>query len=236
MKSKTIAQIHEMIENCNFATDDNFSNFSESNNSEIKECHRLVKNIPKLTQNYMFFSELQLFIKENVNGVSFKEDQSIIKTIVHDKLGEFCIFNNESITIGDFNIKYSEDNFEDLVISVINDFIKYSLLKEQINNLSLGKKLNKQILDLLYNVHLNTEFGQPDKINVIYPNKKMLNINFEKIVIFWNETFSARINFFPESDEVYYEYFDAFGTNKKYSGSCLIEQIPVEFWNYIQSK
>ena len=80
----------------------------------------------------------------------------------------------------------------------------------------MKSKTIAQILDLLYNVHLNTEFGQPDQINVIYPNKRTSNINFEKIVLFWNETFSARINFFPESDEVYYEYFESFGTNKKY--------------------
>lgn len=232
MRSKTVNQIHNMIDYCSFTTDENFSDFVESNDSEIKEAHRFVKNINKLTQSYMFLSELQLFIKENIQGVSFKKDNSIVKTLIHDKLGEFCEFNNDSITIGKRNINYSNENLEDLVISITNDLIKYSLLKEKINNLALGLTLNKKIINFLYNIHLNTDFGQPEELKVILKNK----ISLEKIVLFWNDTFNASISFYPEEDEVYYEYFDSFGTKKTFFGYCLIENIPSEFWNYIQNK
>lgn len=195
MKSKTIDQIHQAIDSCQLNDDYN------SNYMDIKEAHKFLNKIPYLTAQYIRVSEIQLLLLENIDDLSFKENNSIIKTLIHNELGAFCLFKEDSVQIGGFNIKYSEQNFDDLIVSLAEKFIKYSLLKKKLSQSNFDKNLIGKVKHFLKYIYRKTNYVLPD--DIIFVQNKLV---FQEIKLNWKNCFSTSISFLLNRNYVSHTY------------------------------
>ena len=141
-------------------------------------------------------------------ALSFKENNSIIKTLTHNELGAFCLFKEDSVQIGGFNIKYSEQNFDDLIVSLAEKFIKYSLLKKKLSQSDFDKNLIGKVKHFLKYIYRKTNYVLPD--DIIFVQNKLV---FQEIKLNWKNCFSTSISFSLKQNDVSvsYEYiFDPF--------------------------
>lgn len=226
MKSKTIDQIHQAIDSCQLNDDCN------SNYMDIKEAHKFLNKIPYLTIQYIRISEIQLLLLENIDNLSFKENNSIIKTLIHNELGAFCLFKEDSIQIGGFNIKYSEQNFDDLIISLAEKFIKYSLLQKKLSQSNFDKNLIGKVKHFLKYIYIKTNYVLPE--DIIFIQNEVFS---QKIELNWKNCFSTNISFLLNKNDVSYEYvLDPFSKNTSpVAFCCPINEISKKkhFWERV---